>query len=51
MDFNMTSNVTVSQMQLVKQFKRPCNTNWFSSEITVLIEKAEEKLVGSNSPI
>ena len=44
MDFNMASNVTVSQMQQVKQFKRPRKTNWSSSEITVLTEKVEEKL-------
>ena len=40
MGFNMASNVTVSQMQ----FKRPRKTNWYSSEITVLTEKVEEKL-------
>ena len=28
MDFNVVSNVTASQMQQVKQFKRPRKTNW-----------------------
>ena len=44
MDFNMASNVTVSQMQQGKQFNQPRKTNWSSSELTVLTEKVEKKL-------
>ena len=43
MDFNMASNVTASQMQQVKQFKRP-RIKLIRPEITVLTEKVEEKL-------